>query len=315
MSLEISHIYSYNKLDKISIENKNAVLFYGESLDNRSDEVFTYYSKSIEDKYKIIYDENNFQLIIDSKIKFKNHFFGKNFIQTLSSKNYYIDATSLGFAEILLILHNLNEVRVSINIVIIYAEPKEYKKEKKTPFSDSFDLTKVAGDFKKIPPYSLLIDSATSSKAILVPFLGFENNRLGRIMESDDGARYEKYIPILGLPAFCPSWENISLQRHHQELKNITDIKFSPASNPYETYQVLDDIYKNSFNPTLVLAPIGTKPHAIGAIIFLINKKEIGTNIGLTYDFPKKKENRTGGIGNIYEYLLIVKSSKEKDAN
>lgn len=53
-----------------------------------------------------------------------------------------------------------------------------------------------------------------------------------------------------------------------------------------------------------MLAPIGTKPHAIGAIIFLINKKEVGVNIGLTYDFPKKKENRTDGIGNIYEYLI-----------
>ncbi|NOQ32110.1 MAG: hypothetical protein GQ570_13420 [Helicobacteraceae bacterium] len=304
MSLEITHIYSYGQLNKISIKNKNAVLLYGKSLDNRSDEVFTYYSKSIEDKYKIIYEENNFQLIIDDQNKFKNHLFGREFINTLSFQNYYIDATSLGFAEILLILHNLNEVRTNINIVIIYAEPKEYKKEKKTPFGDSFDLTKVAGNFKKIPPYSLLIDSNTSSKAILIPFLGFENNRLGRIMESDDGARYEQYIPILGLPAFNPSWENISLQRHHQELKDITDIKFSPASNPYETYQVLDDIYKNSVDPTLVLAPIGTKPHAIGAIIFLINKKEVGVDIGLTYDFPKKKENRTDGIGNIYEYFI-----------
>jgi len=312
MSLEISHIHPYLELDKISIKNEDAVLFYGENLDNRSDKVFKHYTNTIQNKYKIIYDEDNFELIIDNERKMKNVFFGRGFIQTLSFKNYYIDATSLGFAEILLILHNLNEVRTGINIVIIYAEPKEYKKEKKTPFGDSFDLTKVAGDFKKIPPYSLLIDSSTSSKAILVPFLGFENNRLGRIMESDDGARYKKYIPILGLPAFHPSWENISLQRHHQELKNITDIKFSPASNPYETYQVLDNIYKNSFNPTLVLAPIGTKPHAIGAIIFLINKKEVDINIGLTYDFPKKKENRTDGIGNIYEYLIIVKSSEGK---
>jgi len=154
-------------------------------------------------------------------------------------------------------------------------------------------LTKKAGDFNKIPPYSLSIDSNSPSKAILISFLGFENNRLGRIMESDDGARYKRYIPILGLPAFNPSWENISLRRHHQELKNIRDVKFAPANNPYETYQVLDNIYKNNFNETLFLAPIGTKPHGIGAIIFLINKQEEGI-----------KKNRTGGIGTIYEYLL-----------
>jgi len=306
MSLEITHIYSYSQLDEISIENKNAILFYGESLDNRSDEVFSYYSNIISNKYKITYDENKFELIINGDTKIRHHLFGENFIETLSFQNYYIDATSLGFAEILLILHNLNKLKSLRSIKIVYAEPKKYKKDKSTPFKDDFDLTKVLGNFNKIPPYLLPIDSNSPSKAILIPCLGFENNRLGRIMESDDGARYEKYIPILGLPAFNPSWENISLRRHHQELKNITDIKFSPANNPYETYQVLDDIYKNNFRKTLVLAPIGTKPHGIGAIIFLINKDEEGIKIGLTYDFPKKKENRTDGIGKIYEYTCKI---------
>lgn len=304
MSLEVSHIYSYKQLDEISIENKNSVLFYGESLDNRSDKVFSYYANRIIDKYKIIYDENMLELYINNEKGMKHFLFAKNFIQTLSFKNYYLDATSLGFSEILLILHYLNKLKNHINIKIIYAEPEKYKKNKSTPFKDDFDLTKVLGDFNKIPPYSVVIDSNSASKAILIPFLGFENNRLGRIMESDDGAKYKKYIPILGLPAFNPSWENISLRRHHQELKNISTIKFAPANNPYETYQVLDDIHKNNFNETLVLAPIGTKPHGIGAIIFLINKEEEDIKIGLTYDFPKKKENRTDGIGTIYEYLI-----------
>jgi len=81
MSLEISHIYSYNKLDKISVENKNSVLFYGENLDNRSDEVFCHYSKIISDKYKIIYDENKFELIINDDMKIRNHLFGERFIK------------------------------------------------------------------------------------------------------------------------------------------------------------------------------------------------------------------------------------------
>ena len=305
MSLEVTTIFCYKKLDSLDIEEKS-IFFYGDTLDNRSQSILDFFSDKIENKKKVVYDEENFKIHIDDNI-YRNIELGKDYIKKLSYDLYYLDATSLGFAELLLILHNLNTFHKNKKIKIIYAEPKEYKKGKNKEFQDEFDLTTTSGKFQKIPPYSLLIDSNSSQKAILVSFLGFENNRLGRIMESDDGARYEKYIPILALPAFEAGWENISLRRHYEELKDINTIKFSPANNPYEMNQVLELIYKNErYNKNLVLAPIGTKPHALGAMIFLINKQEEGITIGLTYDFPKKKENRTDGIGNIYEYVLRI---------
>ena len=39
-------------------------------------------------------------------------------------------------------------------------------------------------------------------------------------------------------------------------------------------------------------------------MIFIINAKEKSKNIGIVYDFPSKKENRTDGIGNINVYSL-----------
>ena len=156
----------------------------------------------------------------------------------------------------------------------------------------------------KIPPYSLLIDSVSGSKAELVVFLGFENDRLSRIIENDEGAKYKIYTPILAVPAFVPGWENISLRRHYLELKNFNNILFAPANNPYEAQEVLTTIQHNSKLDNIVIAPIGTKPHALGAIVFLINSKKKGLNVGIVYDFPKKKENRTDGIGNIHEYTL-----------
>jgi len=307
MSLEVTNISSYETLNSLVIEKK-AILFYGETLDNRSQDILDFFSERTEKEQKILYNEETFKVQINDKT-YRNIEFENKYIKNLIYDLYYLDATSLGFAELLLILHNLNRLHKNKNkkIKIIYAEPKEYKRGENKEFQDEFDLTTSSGKFQKIPPYSLLIDSTSSEKAILIPFLGFENNRLGRILESDDGARYEKYIPILALPAFEAGWENISLRRHYEELKNTNSIRFSPANNPYEMNKVLDRIYKNERNKNLVLAPIGTKPHAIGAIIFLINKEEKNIRIGLTYDFPKKKDNRTDGIGNIYEYTLKIK--------
>lgn len=312
MSIEITHMNVYRAIDELKIDKYKSAFLYGKQLDDRSLVVFEHYSRVVNEKFEIVYDENLFEFTVNSSCfgepntrKIKSINFAAHFIAHLSSKNIYLDGTSLGFAELLLIIHYLHQNLKNKNIKILYAEPKEYKlKKEDTVFSGEFDLTTGFNDFKKIPPFSLLIDSNSNSKAELVSFLGFENERLGRIIESDDGARYGKYTPILALPAFVPGWENISLRRHHKELENFNSIEFSPANNPYETYQKLDFIEKNSKLESMVLAPIGTKPHAIGAIIYLINAKEKGKKIGIVYDFPQKKEKRTDGIGQIHEYIL-----------
>lgn len=314
MSFEITRMKVYQIIQELSVEKDSTIFIHGQRLDNRSIEVYKHYAKLTKSKYEIVYDENNYEFTVNSFClgkpkteKIKNINFGRHFIARLTCRNFYLDATSLGFAELLLILFHIHQHFKNKTIKVIYAEPKEYKlKKEDNIFSDEFDLTTEFNDFKKIPPFSILIDSNSTSKAELVSFLGFENDRLGRIIENDEGARYEKYTPVLALPAFVPGWENISLRRHHKELSYFDKIEFSPANNPYETYQKLEDIHNNSKSETLVLAPIGTKPHAVGAIIYLINAKEKNKHIGLIYDFPKKKEKRTDGIGLVHEYSLKI---------
>ena len=253
------------------------------------------------------YDEKKFliELKCEDKIIMSQAFkFSQELKNFLDYDEFFIDATSLGFAELLILLYGLNLHRVK-NIKIIYAEPKKYTMKKlDSIFNNEFDLTSEFKGFKKIPPFSLLIDSNSSSKAELIVFLGFENNRLERIIENDDAAKYAKYTPVIALPAFVPGWENISLMRHHQEISMFENLYFAPANNPFETNNILIEISRNSNYENLVIAPIGTKPHAIGSMIFIINAKEQSKNIGIVYDFPSKKENRTDGIGNINIYSI-----------
>jgi len=311
MSIEIIKMNDYEKLSSLTI-HANAIFFHGnENIDNRSTKVFKYLSSSIEDTFKIIYDESKFTIKVSKNDIDLDIFtpieFGVNFIKNISCEYLYLDATSLGFAELLLTLHNIQKFFTAVIIKVLYAEPKEYTLKKEIGFEDEFDLTSSFNDFQKIPPYSLLIDSNSNEKAHIIPFLGFENDRLGRIIENDEGARYSLYTPILAIPAFVAGWENISLRHHYQELEEIDNIEFSPANNPYETYQILKKIQRNSDYKKIVLAPIGTKPHAIGGMIFLINSKIEGLSVGIVYDFPIKKEKRTDGIGKIHEYTLGIR--------
>lgn len=311
MRVEITNLKKYDGFEFISTEDlisEDIVFFYGsDTLDNRCIESTTYFKKYIKNFFKLIYNEDKFILNLskkEEKIDYKLIDFGKEFIKKLEFNTFILDTTSLGFAEILLLVHFISE-KENVTIKLYYVEPNEYKlKNEKSMFKNEFDLSEGFNSFKKIPPYSLLIDSSSSSKAKLVSLLGFENDRLSRILEDDDGARYDEFIHIVALPAFSPGWENISLHRHSRELKNAKNIEFSPANNPYETYRVLEKIQKNSKNKNLVIAPIGTKPHAIGAIIFLINSRLNKDKVGIIYDFPIKKENRTDGVGIIHEYVV-----------
>ena len=316
MGIEIKCIKTYNKITELTPSTDNSIYFYGQLLDSRSKISHEYFKNNVKDICEVLYHEKEFSISITSTFDFKldrtnikNHTIGNDLITKLHHKNIYLDATSLGFAEILLLLHNINIYLQNTNVKIVYAEPLEYKLKKQADtFNTEFDLTSRSNDFMKIPPYSLLIDSVSSTKAELIVFLGFENDRLGRIIEHDEKAKYKKYTPVLAVPAFVPGWENISLRRHYLELNNFNNIQFAPANNPYEVNEVLINIQQNSKFENIVIAPIGTKPHSIGAIIFLINSKEIGRKVGIVYDFPEKKENRTDGVGKIHEYSLCFEN-------
>ncbi len=153
-------------------------------------------------------------------------------------------------------------------------------------------------------------DSTLNNKATLISLLGFEENRLGRVI-NDDENKYDKFISIFPIPGFKIGWENISLSKHHIFLENKEDIYYTPADNPYDTYKLLNKITKNLPEKRIIIMPIGTKPCTIGTVVFLINNKENNkqSRIATKYDFPTKKEGRSSGIDKIYEYILEIKES------
>jgi len=70
---------------------------------------------------------------------------------------------------------------------------------------------------------------------------------------------------------------------------------------------LLTRIYEKSGKSKIKLAPVGTKPHAIGAMLFAIKHPK---DVELVYDNPKRKIVRTDGIGLLVE-CCVTKLFKE----
>ena len=134
MSIEIQSIKVYNEISKFNVKKDNSFYFHGQNLDNRSEICIEYYSEYAQDSCEVVYDEKAFSLTVTSAFNFdlpsnkvKNYNFGKDVISKLSHNNIYLDATSLGFPEILLLLHYIYEHLENTIVKIIYAEPLKYK--------------------------------------------------------------------------------------------------------------------------------------------------------------------------------------------
>lgn len=73
-------------------------------------------------------------------------------------------------------------------------------------------------------------------------------------------------------------------------------VTYAEANSIVDSYLTLGRISFRNRNPNMIVAPIGTKPHAIGAILYAIKNP---TKVELLYDNPKRSVHRTDGIGKI----------------
>ena len=85
-------------------------------------------------------------------------------------------------------------------------------------------------------------------------------------------------------------------------LDNITKIPLDihlmvkDVKNFVDSYLILGKIAYDNRNLPMIIAPIGTKPHVIGAILYAIKHP---TKVEILYDNPKRNVHRTEGIGRV----------------
>ena len=309
------------KIKKIKVLNKAEdyfdsqydILFTGQSIDDRT----TYINSVIESKcdkriiHQVKIDIKNYSMHFNtvsvSILRLRDYLF--SFKPQSANLKVFIETTTLDFSEILYLLYGFQSLGQEVEIVLSYVEPDDYNNSRThLKEKDEFLLSDSLQKFTGLPLFS--INSQDREKSHLVALLGFENHRLGQVLEEDDGSSFSNLISMIGIPAFKPGWENRSIHRHIEYFGKLkTSMQSYPATNPYELNLVLEKLYRAY--EKISIASMGTKPAALAAAVFLVNnisKNSRQKHVGAIYDFPNKSIGRSTGVGTIYKYDITITS-------
>jgi len=219
----------------------------------------------------------------------------------LENKNILIDITSIKHPILFYFLTLLKRDYNPKSLIITYTEPEEYIQQKVENVTKKFDLTEKFCSVKPLPGFLRVNDH--NKERLLVALMGFEGNRFSKAFEDVNPATRKTYA-VVGFPSFQPGWQYYVYSENQYALEQSRAyalIKRSTANEPFGVYNILNDIKTNNPEHEVTIAPIGTKPHSLGACMFAIDNLDVQ----LYYDFPSfGDKKRTIGVGNTFLYNL-----------
>jgi len=181
----------------------------------------------------------------------------------------------------------------------VYVEPGSYTRTAVPTDSDIFDLSERIDGIAPIPGFASL-SSATES-AVLVTLLGFEGARFQYVIEQVE-PRPGKVVPVIGAPGFrleYPLTTFLANRAGLLETRAWEQVEYSRANCPFSVFWTLEDIAARWPAAAIQIAPIGTKPHALGAVLYYLSSRR---RVELIYDHPIRKPNRTSGSSRVLVY-------------
>ncbi|WP_147468000.1 MULTISPECIES: hypothetical protein [Pseudomonas] len=214
-----------------------------------------------------------------------------------------VDATSLDFSEIALLLYAYTFSNKQPRVGFLYVEPKEYVRrnlEEPAVHGAAFDLSSGFSR-QPIPPFIPLL--TPSDTVHLVAFLGFEGGRLTQKLNEDDGQHFRKVTIVFGIPPFQATWDLEAFMANSRLLETSkANVKYCGANNPKAAYDLLmtatSALTSRSECNRLAICPFGTKPMAIGAALYCADQRKAR----VLFDHPKRKPGRTRGVHCMHWY-------------
>jgi hypothetical protein len=186
----------------------------------------------------------------------------------------------------------------------VYVEPGEYRRSAAPTEATIYDLSERIEGIAPLPGFvSLKSDSPTNS--LFIPLLGFEGTRLAYMLESAQPNRRDIF-PIIGVPGFRPEYVFDTYLGNRLQLietRAWSNVRYAAANCPFALYHVLTALAEDSVERWLRVAMIGTKPHALGAVLYYLDHS---TTTELLYDHPVRKAQRTSGASRLCLYDLSL---------
>ena len=185
---------------------------------------------------------------------------------------------------------------LNMEVHVIYAEPNVYEPDVFKQNGLFENHPKQYDGIKPLPGLASIVDD--DETFLFVALLGFEGGRfayiLDRMQPMDD-----RVLPVIGVPGyrieypFVTFWGNQSALLRSNAKENI---RYAAAFSIVDAYLLLKRIFEENHEKRMMIAPIGTKPHCIAAILFAIKHYK---NVEVVYDNPIHTVKLTKGLGAI----------------
>ena len=212
----------------------------------------------------------------------------------------YLDITGLAHhAWAPLLKAGLSSARL---LVAIYVEPGDYQFSPTPTEGEIFDLSEKIVGISPLPGFASLVEPF-EDQVCFVPLLGFEGIRLAYLIEQVQPPG-GKVLPIIGVPGFRPEYPFYTYHGNRSVLSETRawkNVRFALANCPFSLFYALEDVAADYPRDLLKIAPIGTKPHALGAILYALKSRRA---VEIVYDHPIRKAKRTEGTGRLLVYHL-----------
>jgi hypothetical protein len=212
-------------------------------------------------------------------------------------KSAYLDVTGLSHHVWAPLLQSAMQVLERVRVV--YAEPADYSFSPNPTEGAIFDLSERVEGIRPIPGFTVLRDADEDS--CFIPLLGFEGTRFAFLLEHVQPAS-DRVFPIVGVPGFRPEFPFHTYLGNKSVLEVAEArrrIHYAIANDPFSLYFVLEHIADRFPGSAIKVAPIGTKPHAVGAVLFAMARPD---TVEIVYDHPIRSTKRTSGRARVLVY-------------
>lgn len=208
----------------------------------------------------------------------------------------YVDITGLSHPTWAALIRAAIAARMEVRAV--YVEPYLYKRSAAPLEGQIYDLSARIAGIAPMPGFATI---SVMEESVFVPLLGFEGARFRHVIEQVQPS-HERMVPVVGIPGFKPWYVFETYMGNRAALEETSawhHIEFVPANCPFSCFYLLQELAQRHPSSTLKVAMIGTKPHALGAVMFALTSP---SRIELIYDNPIHKEGRTDGLDKLLVY-------------
>ncbi|KAA6307570.1 hypothetical protein EZS27_040758, partial [termite gut metagenome] len=242
-----------------------------------------------KEKYIIVLPEYGGDMLFISSIKttkipisYSDYSQLARFLETIQlneDTKLCVDITGFIIPHMLFAIRYLQKRKNVKQIDIIYTEPQKYTNEENTYFSDFYhDVAQVFGYGGSPNP--------NVDNDLLIIASGYDDSRITDVASKKKHVKNK--IQLFGFPpAQADMFQENMLRAYKAEsavgnegFKNLDLNLYAPASDPFVVPQTIkryiDKEQRNNLFSNIYLAPVSTKPHALGMALYCLweNSKE-----------------------------------------